>query len=429
MKLAFYGDDFTGATDTLGTLARAGQRVLLFPRVPDAATLAAAGPLDAIGIAGAARSMAPAAMRTELEPVGRFFASLDVPLLHYKVCSTFDSAPAIGSIGVAVETLRRHAPNPLVAIVAGQPNLGRYGVFGNLFAAARTGGEVFRLDRHPTMRVHPSTPMHEADLRRHLAAQGLARVENVAYPAYDADDAGQDALVDGLLASTPDALLFDLAHAAHLAPVGQQLWRHARRAPLLAVGSSGVTQALLAAWGLTPTSVEPDIAPADAPVFVLAGSLSPVTARQIDAATSFEHVALDAARLLQRDAGYREATLADIVARLRDGRHVLASTHAPHDAAAPAAGAALAAECGALLARLLHLQSLKRVGVAGGDTSSHALQALAPKALAYLGELAPGVVMCRAHAAATPLDGCELMLKGGQVGGDDLFERLLRGTS
>jgi hypothetical protein len=54
-------------------------------------------------------------MREELEPVGRFFASLRVPILQYKTCSTFDSAPHVGSIGVAVEVLRV-ALNPLVAI-------------------------------------------------------------------------------------------------------------------------------------------------------------------------------------------------------------------------------------------------------------------------------------------------------------------------
>ena len=55
----WYGDDFTGATDTLATLAESGRRALLFLRVPNEAELAAAGPLDAIGIAGATRAMAP----------------------------------------------------------------------------------------------------------------------------------------------------------------------------------------------------------------------------------------------------------------------------------------------------------------------------------------------------------------------------------
>src|SRR4051795_9809886 len=65
LRIAFYGDDFTGSTDTLATLADAGARTMLFLGVPTQEQLAAAGPLDALGIAGAARSMSPSAMREE----------------------------------------------------------------------------------------------------------------------------------------------------------------------------------------------------------------------------------------------------------------------------------------------------------------------------------------------------------------------------
>ena len=53
----------------------------------------------------------------------------------------------------------------------GAPNLGRYQIFGNLFARSGLDTEPFRLDRHPTMRQHPITPMAEADVRQHLALQ------------------------------------------------------------------------------------------------------------------------------------------------------------------------------------------------------------------------------------------------------------------
>ena len=53
----------------------------------------------------------------------------------------------------------------LAAIVGGQPDLERYCLFGNLFAAAGSGAEVHRIDRHPTMSRHPVTPMGEAEHR------------------------------------------------------------------------------------------------------------------------------------------------------------------------------------------------------------------------------------------------------------------------
>src|SRR5215203_1292659 len=104
-RIAFYGDDFTGATDTLATAARAGLKSLLFLRVPDAAQLARAGALDCVGIAGAARSMSPSEMALELAPVATYFRECGARWLHYKTCSTFDSAVETGSIGAAVQAL------------------------------------------------------------------------------------------------------------------------------------------------------------------------------------------------------------------------------------------------------------------------------------------------------------------------------------
>ena len=123
VRVAYYGDDFTGATDTLATAATAGLRTMLFLGPPTAARISRAGELDCVGIAGAARSMTTDEMRSELEQVGTLFAQLDAPVMHYKVCSTFDSSAQIGSIGAAIGILRRHAANSLVCIVGGQPNL------------------------------------------------------------------------------------------------------------------------------------------------------------------------------------------------------------------------------------------------------------------------------------------------------------------
>ena len=181
-EYGWYGDDFTGATDTLAELARRGMRALLFLNHPDAARLESAGHLDAVGIAGSSRAMAPTAMADELAPVDRLFRDLGVRVLHYKCCSTFDSAPETGSIGAALRALRPFFPSPFRPIIGGQPNLGRYTLYGNLFATAGIGGTVHRIDRHPTMHAHPVTPMAEADFRLHLAAQGLDAV-NLPYPA------------------------------------------------------------------------------------------------------------------------------------------------------------------------------------------------------------------------------------------------------
>ncbi|SFU72221.1 Uncharacterized conserved protein YgbK, DUF1537 family [Polaromonas sp. YR568] len=427
LKVAYYGDDFTGATDTLATAARAGLRTLLFLGLPTDAQLQRAGPLDCLGIAGAARAMSPDEMRAELEPVGQLFARLGAPVMHYKTCSTFDSAPHVGSIGAAIRILQPHAGNALVPIVGGQPNLRRYCVFGNLFAGA--GENIHRIDRHPTMSRHPVTPMHEADLRKHLAAQGLAQVAGVDYPSYDQDAEALSRQLDALLARKPDAVLLDVAHTGHLATVGRLIWQRAQTQRLLAVGPSSVVQALAAHWQANAEATTTRIAAATGPVLVLAGSLSPMTALQVQAASSYRQVALDAARLTG-DADYAQQMSAQIAGLLAQGRHVLACTSAPDPAPGSAVDSrALAQACGELLARVLKAAPLRRLGIAGGDTSSHAVQALNAWGLSYAAQLAPGVALCRLHSDEAALDGMEIMLKGGQMGSEDLFQTLLHGTA
>ncbi|WP_326540654.1 four-carbon acid sugar kinase family protein [Pseudorhodoferax sp.] len=425
--LLWYGDDFTGATDTLGTAARAGLRALLFLRPPTDAQLAAAGPLDCVGLAGSARAMAPEAMRAELAPVVPLFRRLGARVLHYKLCSTFDSAPGIGSIGVALQTLRAALPpDTRTAIVGGQPDLGRHCLFGNLFARAGSAGEVHRIDRHPTMARHPVTPMAEADLRRHLALQGLEQLALLPWPALRATDLWDH--WQRTADSAPDGVLFDVADNADLARIGPLLWREAARAPLLVAGASGVVQALAPAMGAVPVAASAPLAPARGPVFVLAGSLSPVTAEQVQAANSYEKLWLDAPALAG-DAAYRGHSAQRIAALLQQGHHVLACTVALRQAGPqPLDARALARAGGALLAQVLAARPLARMGVAGGDTSSLAVQALPAWGLSYAGAVAPGVSLCRVHSDDATLHGSEIALKGGQMGAPDLFERLVHGS-
>jgi len=438
LRFAWYGDDFTGASDTLATLAQASLRAMLFLDVPTPARLRVAGELDAIGIAGATRSIAPDAIEATLVPVAAFFAECGAPVLHYKVCSTFDSAPHVGNIAIAVHALHARLTNPLVLIVGGQPSLGRHCVFGHLFASDGSGA-VFRIDRHPTMSRHPVTPMHEADLRDHLGAQGLDLAGLLDWRTLEAPVGTVDAQLDAMLAKCSGhapirAVLVDVLRDANLAAIGRLLWERGQSAPLLTVGASSVAQALIDYWQLPREHRDGRIAPASGPVFVLAGSMSPLTARQIEASRSYVRVPLDPVRLAQREPGYAEQTAAAIAQRLVNGHHVLAHTTPlpgqPRAAtAADTASKDLALASGQLLHRVLALAPVKRVGVAGGDTSSHCVQALAPWGLSWLGRPAPGVALCRVHADDARIDALELMLKGGQMGDDYLFERLVAGDA
>lgn len=415
LRYGWYGDDFTGATDTLATLAQRDWRALLFLGIPTAAQLAAAGKLDAIGVAGASRAMTPAEMIAELDAAGRFFAAQGVDLMHYKCCSTFDSAPHIGSIGAAIGALRPHFANPLVPILGGQPNLARYCLFGTLFAAAGNGGEVHRIDRHPTMSVHPVTPMAEADLRRHLAAQGLNRIALLDYRLHETGDATA-ALAAGL-ASGPEAVLFDVSRTSDLAAIGELVLERARATPMLAVGPSSVAQMLPAGAGKA-ASLDPDAAKRrSGPVLALVGSLSPVTRAQVEAASGYAKIAIDPSRLLT-EAGYRNR-LADEARRLLAAGNVMLVTERPPGT--PGNTGAVAQATGLLLRAVIARTRLSRLVVAGGDTSTEAIRSLPIWGLSYRAALVPGAPLCRAHSDDPDLDDLDIVLKGGQMGPTDFF--------
>lgn len=415
----WYGDDFTGATDTLAALAEYGVRALLFLRIPTSKQLAAAGPLDAIGIAGATRSMAPDAMTAELSAAGRFFADQAVGILHYKCCSTFDSAPHVGSIGAAVRALRPHFANPFLPIVGGQPNLGRYCLFGNLFAAAGSGGPVHRIDRHPTMSVHPVTPMAEADLRRHLAAQGLERIELIDYRSYEGTDA-ENGLVAGLAADR-DAVLLDVSRTEDLAVIGRLLRRKMNNGPMLAIGPSSVAQALATSWpsARQTAAVSDAPAPRPGPVLALVGSLSPVTRAQVEASAAYERIGIDTASLLSEPA-YSLALEQEAHARLSAGQHVMLVTDRPSQAPGNMENVALAT--GRLLRGIMTTAAIRRLVVAGGDTSSLAVKSLDIWGLSYRAALVPGAPLCRTHSDDPRLDGLDIVLKGGQMGPVGFFD-------
>jgi len=412
----WYGDDFTGATDTLATLSRRGVRALLFLGPPSEQQLAEAGELDAIGIAGSARAMAPVAMEAELEPVGRFFAAAGVRILHYKCCSTFDSAPHIGNIATAMKVLRRFVSLKQAFILGGQPSLGRYCTFGNLFAAAGAS-DVHRLDRHPTMSRHPSTPMMEADLRRHLQALGAGEIGLVPWTALDSGNI------------TPGAqpnVLFDAQTQDHIATIGIALNRLAHEGSFLIVGASSVAEAAYHDRAVSPPGLA---ATNGGPVLAIAGSLSPLTRLQIEAATSFIRVEADAERFVSEQT-YRDRLATKVSLALCEDRHVLLST-APHDSASiSSANVELAEAMGRFVDHVLKQVPIRRLIAAGGDTSSHLAQNLGLWGLAYGGQLSPGVAISTSRSDNPHRDGMTLMLKGGQMGSVDLFDRFaaLSGT-
>ena len=449
LLLAFYGDDFTGSTDALEALATAGIRTVLFLKQPTNAQLARFTGLRAFGVAGSSRTMSPKEMGVALPAVLRALQRSGAPIIHYKVCSTFDSSPEIGSIGHVIDLAQRIFRSRTIPLLVGAPVLGRFCVFGNLFARSGLDSEPFRLDRHPTMRQHPITPMRESDLRLHLARQTAGRIE--LFDLLKLESIDPDSVFDQLLKMKPRIMLFDVLADRHLPIIGRLISRLAEQeAPLFMVGSSGVEYALKAFWkiGKRPTW---KIRPADQ-ILAISGSCSPVTERQIRYALDrgFVEVPLNPAKLLNTKLRNTEFDRCVTVAvkLLHEGRSVILHTSlGPADARVNATRRALARAgldsqqqrlkssrligpiLGRILLKISNVTEVSRVVIAGGDTSWFVASELGIEALEMLAPIAPGSPLCRVHSRNGRINQLEVVFKGGQVGHDDFFVAVLRGLT
>ena len=419
----FYGDDFTGSTDVLEQLAANGVRSALFLAPPASALLQKFSGLQAFGIAGDSRSRSPEWMSKHLPSTFAALRRFHSPIVHYKVCSTFDSSPAHGSIGRAIELGIDVFHPRFVPIVVGSPHLRRFVFEGRLFASG-PDGEIHRIDRHPMSR-HPVTPMREPDLRRHLQKQTRLALGHVAHTQLHTHATASKALNQALSAGSR-AILFDTVDSHSLEIAANLLWQSAYEEPLFCAASSGLTAGLIAAWRkhgvlhaeLSTPAVEPI-----SPLLVVSGSCSVATSRQIEwaAKNGFETIHADTIQMLDPKSGesYRNKLvdqLTRLIAQRRDTVLYTSLGNSPTEFAGETLGTTL----GSILQRLLTATSVGRVVLCGGDTSSHAVQQLGIAALTWKASLQPGAPLCQVHFAdhARPL---ELVLKGGQAGRDDFF--------
>lgn len=460
LLLAYYGDDLTGSTDAMEALGLGGVRTALFLEPPTESELTGRfADLDAVGVAGRSRSMSPDEMDEVLPDHFERLADLDPAFVQYKVCSTFDSAPDVGSIGHAVDIGQDVFDSPFVPVVVGVPALERYVVFGNLFATV--DDRTYRIDRHPTMSDHPVTPMTESDLCRHLGDQTDRRTDR--FDVLALESGGVDAAFARLVASDPEVVLFDTLDDSHLQRIGRLLWAYALElaggdadtntdddGPLFAVGSSGLGYALTAYWAETGAVSPPESIPTADPVdriAVMSGSASPETAAQIDAALAredFTGVRLDTPALVdpERVATERDRVVDAATDALAAGDSVVMyAARGPDDPAIERTRAAaerqgiddvggrIGREQGAIFEAVLSESDVSRACIAGGDTSGYVAPALDIYALEFHSPIAPGCPLCIASSDTEEFDRLQLSLKGGQTGGERYFENVRRGQS
>ena len=439
--ITFYGDDFTGSTAAMEVLNFAGVPTMLFMEPPGPEVLKEYPNLQGIGIAGIARSKDPTWMKINLSKIFERLKSFKAPVSHYKVCSTFDSAPEIGSIGVAAELGFKVFNSDWIPMLVGAPAINRYQAFGNLFAGA--GQSIYRLDKHPVMSRHPITPMDEADLGQHLAHQTNLRLGTINLASMKAGLSDKEIyrqLSDGV-----KILAIDVVDDETIAEAGRIIWPDDAN-QVFVVGSQGVEYALVAHWRKIKVIKRYTNAPKLSPVkqiFAVSGSCSPTTADQILAAKANGFKVLDFKAFKAIEPRCLAAELDYVYHKslkyLSDGYDVLVTTaKGPNDptiklttetiakANVPPAvpNERLGGALGHLVSKIRRKTRMQRIVISGGDTSGHALTAVGVQALSAVAPIEPGAPLCQLHVPTDcRLNGLEVALKGGQMGTPSFFVR------
>ena len=413
--LGVIADDFTGATDVAGMLVQAGMGTLLTIGVPqDGAALAA----DAVVVALKSRTTPPAdAVRDSLAALVRLQAA-GCQHFYFKVCSTFDSTPR-GNIGPVAEALMAALGADFAIACPAFPENGRSVYRGHLFV-----GDALLSDTG--MRDHPLTPMTDANLVRWLQAQTALRVGLL---RHDGVAAGIDAVRSRITALRADGVRIAIADAIDNNDL-RALGAACADLPLLIAGS-GLALGLPAAYAqrgwVTPDATLAALPAVGGHAAVLSGSCSTATNAQVQQWRQGERPAfrIDA---LQLAAGAPLAVqaLAWADTRLESGPVLVYATASADEVKATQQqlgverAGALVEQCLAEIAAGLHARGVRRLVVAGGETSGAVVQALQVQRLRVGAPIDPGVPWTQAEGR--PL---LLALKSGNFGGVDFFAKAL----
>ena len=449
--ISFYGDDFTGTAATAETLTQSGLPTIIFTDPPPSAYLAKQFPrARAVGISGEARTLPAQAITRVLAPIFRTLKSYQSPIYVYKVCSTFDSSENIGNIGRAVELGRDIFALDFIPILPAALKIGRYTVFGHHFAAVGDG-EVFRLDRHPSMANHPVTPMGESDLRKHLANQTELRSGLINILEVRKGPQRINSRINELVAAGIPIIFFDCLADEDLNTICETVFKKTYgNKPLFFVGSQelgyGLTAALKKTDVLSPqaTLKTSESTVSDrGPIMVISGSCATITGEQISWSkdNGFYDIAINPRNLLdfKRRYQYKEQIVTSAINGVAEGKSVILHTAiGPDDERIAALNRAieklsfakseandiLGNELGGIAHEIIAGSSIKRIAISGGDTAGRIQKVLQVEALQVSKSIGIAAPLCYAYSKLPLINGLEIAFKGGQIGRTDYFKQV-----
>ncbi len=417
--LGCIADDYTGASDLANTLTKNGLRTVQTIGVPH--DKLALPEIDAVVVALKIRSIAADEAVAAARAANRWLDGRGAAHVLYKICSTFDSTDK-GNIGPITDALRADTGSTDTTIVTPAfPETARTVYFGNLFVGS------LPLNESP-LKDHPLNPMHDSNLVRVLARQSRSKVGLVDFATISRGKDAVRARLAELAASGHGAAIADAILDNDLEVIGE-IAAEAK----LSVGASGIglglARALVKSGRVKAATA--DFADAMRPVggamAAVAGSCSKATLEQIAVAERTMPVRrLDPQRLMDGPAEI-EDTLAWAGDKLAKGPVLIASSASPEAVGQlqarygrEASGHAIE-QATAKIATELVARGVKRLVMAGGETSGAAVDSLKIPAFLVGPEIAAGVPVLRAVGGKN--GDMLLALKSGNFGGPDFFAK------
>lgn len=424
LALGCIADDYTGASDLANTLTRCGLRTVQTIGIP-AADLALPE-VDAVVVSLKSRSIKASDAVARARAAEKWIRGRGADHVLFKICSTFDSTDA-GNIGPVMDALRLDAGDNIVLVTPAFPETGRTVYQGNLFVGA------VPLNESP-LKDHPLNPMHDSNLVRVLARQSATNIGLVDLGVVACGADVVRAHLEGLSESGFGAAIVDAVFGSDLDVIGEVALGHR-----LSVGASGLGLGLaraLVASGRVKRSAGDVLqaAPVNGAAACLAGSCSQATLQQIaQAENTMPVLRLDPERIVtggeevQRALRWAQEKFGD---KLGKGQVLIASSTTPDRVAAlqarhgrDAAGHAIEQAMADIAAGLVQ-SGVRRLVVAGGETSGAVVDRLAIPGFQIGAEIAAGVPVLRAVGAAQ--GEMLLALKSGNFGGATFFQDALR---
>jgi 3-dehydrotetronate 4-kinase len=419
LALGCIADDYTGASDLANTLTRCGLRTVQTIGVPS--DQLALPEVDAVVVSLKSRSIEAGLAVERSRAAEKWLRGRGARHVLFKICSTFDSTDA-GNIGPVMDALRADSGAAIVLVTPAFPETGRTVYQGNLFV-----GSV-PLNESP-LKDHPLNPMHDSNLVRVLARQSKTAIGLADLAVVARGTAALRAHLEALATKGVAAAIADAVFERDLETIGTVALDYA-----VSVGASGLglglARALVASGRVRSAATAATIeSPVGGLAACLAGSCSQATLGQIaQAEQTMPVLHLDPEQVIAGAAEARRA-LGWARERLGKGPVLIVSSATPDQVAAlqarhgrDAAGHAIE-QAMADIAHGLVAAGVRRLVVAGGETSGAVVDRLGIPGFLVGPEIAAGVPVLRAVGGR---GGEQLLaLKSGNFGGPQFFSDAL----